>query len=156
MSSRFPESTRIRFDSFTAHELTQILESMAAAKGIQTDEKYLWRSEAALSEYISSAPPDFGNERFIRNTFLPGSRSALTKRLKKRFPSEDEIRGLTDEERTTLTEYDLPDIMRGYAPPFGSDYEAICAMSPENTLVGKNRFRIISRLSASHPTVSRL
>ena len=160
LSSRFPESTRIRFDSFTAHELTQILESMAAAKGIQTDEKYLRRSEAALSEYISSAPPDFGNGRFIRNTYLPGSRSALTKRLKKRFPSEDEIRGLTDEERTTLTEYDLPDIMRGYAPPVGSDYEAICAMSPENTLVGKKQVQdyiaALGQSSDGVPTVNTL
>lgn len=139
LSSRFPESTRIRFDGFTASELTAILERMASEKGLRTDEKYLRRSEAALARYLTTTPPDFGNGRFIRNTYLPGSRSALTRRLKERLSSDDDTRIVSAEERVTLTEYDLPDIMRGFAPPVGSDYDAICAVSPEKTLVGKKQ-----------------
>ena len=70
------------------------------------------RSEAALARYLTTTPPDFGNGRFIRNTYLPGSRSALTRRLKERLSSDDDTRIVSAEERVTLTEYDLPDIMR--------------------------------------------
>ena len=81
MSRRFPENHRIHFNDYTAEELTQILAEMAAASGQIATEGYLQRSQVALEYYMERRPPNFGNGGFIRDTYLPDSIAARTKRL---------------------------------------------------------------------------
>lgn len=126
LARRFPTQNRIRFNDYTADELVQILEKMAQEQGQKPNSGYLARSRAALEKYMERRPVNFGNGGFIRDTYLPGSIAARTRRLNQRMtgsdqavPTPEQLAGLTEQDRRELTEYDLPDIFARLAGPVG-------------------------------------
>ena len=129
LNRRFPQNHRIRFDHYTAEELTAILKQMAKAAGEIPTQAYLDRSQIALDNYLSlQAGGDFGNAGYIRDNYLPDSVAARTNRLtvkvagnKNAIPTQDQIdrSGLLSDELRTLTEYDIPASMEGFAGPVG-------------------------------------
>lgn len=126
LTRRFPESRRIRFDDYTAQELTEILEIMARERGEIPTEEYLKRARKALSRYLENARPDFGNAGFIRDTFLEESIRARTARLSRIYGGEEnailtdqQAEQISDWKRRELTEYDLPENFQALAGPLG-------------------------------------
>ncbi len=129
LNRRFPQNHRLRFDHYTAKELTSILKLMAEKAGEIPTKPYLDRSQIALDNYLSlRAGATFGNAGYIRDNYLPDSVAARTNRLteavtgdKNAVPTEQQLResGLTERERRELTEYDIPASMVEFAGPVG-------------------------------------
>ena len=127
LNRRFPRNHRIRFDHYTARELRDILETMAKAAGEIPSPAYLDRSQIALDNYLSlQAGSDFGNAGYIRDNYLPDSVAARTNRLTQKvagdrnaIPSDQQRDQISEEERRTLTEYDIPASMESFAGPVG-------------------------------------
>ncbi len=130
LSRRFPVNHRIRFDDYTASELIEILKEMAAERGEITDSDefraYLRRSKAALEKYLEHRPANFGNGGFIRDVYLPESIAARTERLNKAvlgtangIIDREQVEKVSDRERRTLTEEDIPRSFRQFAGPVG-------------------------------------
>ena len=149
LSRRFPEAGRIRFDSYTASELTRILKNMAEAQGQIPTEEYLARSRAGLSRFLENPPANYGDAGYIRDTFLPGSIRARLARLNEKYAgSRDALvnrevaRNVDSAEKRTLTEADLPPKFQELAGPLG------LPVPPEKTawqrigeLVGKTEIK---------------
>ena len=130
LARRFPLNHRIRFDDYTASELIQILERMAKARGEITDSpdfrKYLSRSKVTLEKYLENRPVNFGNGGFIRDVYLPESIAARTARLNIKYAggenaivSEEQVKNVSDIEKHTLTEDDIPKAYLSFAGPKG-------------------------------------
>jgi len=126
LSRRFPENHRIHFNDYTAEELVQILAEMAAASGQTAAEGYLTRSQAALERYMERRPPNFGNGGFIRDTYLPDSITARTRRLNllatgssEKMLTQEQAQSMSYEDKHTLTELDIPAAFVVYAGPVG-------------------------------------
>ncbi len=130
LSRRFPINHRIRFDDYTASELVQILEVMAAERGERTDcpefQAYRLRSKVALENYLEHKPLHFGNGGFIRDVYLPESIAARTKRLNRKYMgdensiiSKEQVEKVDVLERKTLTEEDIPESFLQFAGPVG-------------------------------------
>ncbi len=129
LNRRFPQNHRIRFDHYTAEELTAILKQMAEAAGENPTQPYLDRSQIALDNYLSlHACDDFGNAGYIRDNYLPDSVAARTNRLtaivagdKNAIPTREQIDGseLHEDDFRKLTEYDIPHSMESFAGPVG-------------------------------------
>lgn len=127
LSRRFPPNHRIRFDDYTAAELTRILALMARERGQLPSQEYLDRSRAAFSRFLENRPKNFGNGGFIRDVYLPGSLTARAERLNRRAVGEDgrfataeQVASLPEEERRTLTAADVPPAFAAYAGPIGA------------------------------------
>ena len=157
LNRRFPEAGRIRFDSYTAEELTRILKEMAQAQGqIPTDE-YLARSRVALSWFLENPPEDYGDAGFIRDTYLPGSIRARISRLNEKYAGSRKAlvdrnvaRNVDRTEKRTLTDADLPSKFQEKAGPLG------LPVPPEKTaaqrieeLVGKTAIKEYLRIRQS-------
>lgn len=130
LSRRFPINHRIRFDDYTASELVEILETMAADRGVITDcpefRAYLSRSKAALEKYLEHRSANFGNGGFIRDVYLPESIAARTARLnitllgdENSLISKEQVESVSIKDRKTLTEEDIPKAFRKFAGPVG-------------------------------------
>lgn len=131
---RFPINHRIRFEDYTADELTQILKMMASERGEITNspefEGYLRRSKATFEKYLEHKPSNFGNGGFIRDVYLPESISARTERLNvsvlgdpEGIISKEQVEEISMSERRTLTEEDIPKSFRHLAGPVGRVYK---------------------------------
>lgn len=153
LERRFPQSRRIRFDDYTAHELTLILQQMIDqdrspdamrydGDSFETSE-YLLRSELALTEYLKTRHKDFGNGGFIRDVYLPESRTKLAARLDATYGSRglgaEELKSIPAADRLTLTPADIPDAFVAWAGPLNIDVHELLesARSSFGTLVGK-------------------
>lgn len=147
---RFPLECRIRFDHYTASELTRILKEMAEDLGQIPTQEYLARTQAALGRFLENSPPlNYGDAGFIRDTYLPRSIKARSARLNERYlgdrngiVSEEVAANTPDEEKKELTARDIPDQFRSWAGPLG------LPVPPEKTiwqrvdeLVGKDEVR---------------
>lgn len=141
--SRFPVSTRVKFNNYTADELTRIMAGMAKKRGErldeETDEKgniinprndgFLTRSRAALSAYLSRPITNFENARFIRDTYLPDACRQRDRRLLSQYCPElnkgdalsAEMSGrIPAEEKRLLTGRDIPADFQRYLGPVDS------------------------------------
>ena len=156
LDRRFPLQNRIRFDDYTADELVQILEKMAWEQGQEPTAGYLARSRAALEKFMERRPVNFGNGGFIRDTYLPGSIAARTRRLSLRLtgseqavPTPEQVAVLTKQERQELTEYDLPETFARLAGPVGRrPLENQDPWSRVNALLGKEEIISFARARA--------
>lgn len=126
LSRRFPEAGRIRFDSYSAEELTRILKNMADDMGQIPTPEYLDRSRAALSRFLENPPENYGDAGYIRDTYLPGSIRARFARLNEKYAgsrtalvNREVARHVDRTEKRTLTEADLPPKFREMAGPLG-------------------------------------
>ena len=126
LSRRFPEAGRIRFDSYTASELTRILKDMSETQGQIPTEEYLARSRAALSRFLENPPENYGDAGYIRDTFIPGSIRERLARLNEKYAGSrtalvdrEVARHVDRTEKRTLTEADLPPKFREMAGPLG-------------------------------------
>ncbi|MCR4642129.1 MAG: AAA family ATPase [Lachnospiraceae bacterium] len=149
LNRRFPECNRIRFDDYSATELTQILAKMAADRGEKTVPAYLERSRSAFERFLEHKPEHFGNGGFIRDVYLPQSISARTERLNRSMmgnsndiPTKEQVRDIPEEIRSTLTEFDIPKAYERLADPVGKrsqgkERNAECLLSE---LYGKEEF----------------
>ena len=116
LERRFPKQRRIYFQNYTAVELTQILETMAEARGLKPTKEYLQRSRAALYTFLhKNHDPNFGNAGYIRDTYLPNSINAQTRRLAQELTgspdgiaTDEQLAALSKEKLMTLTEKDIP------------------------------------------------
>ncbi|MDD6032953.1 MAG: AAA family ATPase [Oscillospiraceae bacterium] len=156
MNRRFPLQNRIRFYDYTAEELVQILEKMARDRGQEPDEEYLQRSLAALDAYMPRRPADFGNAGFIRDTFLPGSIDARTRRLNIQITgspdaiaTDEQLASLTEQDRRRLTAFDLPEDFARMAGPVGRRPSArLSAWQRVQALLGKDEIISFARARA--------
>lgn len=142
LKSRFPSENYLHFKSYSAAELCGMLEDAIKTTEFRTSRKYLERTQATLMRFLCDAPMNYGNGRYIKETYFANSCNALTNRLKKRaaeagIPYERYVCTLPDEVRFTLTEEDIPEEMLHYAPEVGSDYETLLKSSATLPLVGK-------------------
>lgn len=149
LARRFPEACRIRFDNYTARELTAILAEMAKDRGEIPSEGYLQRTQVALSRYLENPSPNFGNAGFMRDTYLTESIRARTYRLSELHAgdrnaviSEEAAHSIPEADKRTLTDQDLPAAFQSLAGPLG------LPVPPETSvwdrveqLVGKNEVR---------------
>ena len=126
LARRFPEACRIRFDNYTARELTAILSEMAKDRGEIPSEGYLQRTQTALSRYLENPTPNFGNAGFMRDTYLTESIRARTYRLSQLHAgdrnaviSKELSDSISETEKRTLTEQDLPAAFQSLAGPLG-------------------------------------
>lgn len=126
LSRRFPESGRIRFDSYSAAELTRILSEMAKSQGQILTQAYLDRSRAALSRFLENPPENYGDAGYIRDTYLPGSIQARLARLNEKYAGSrtalvdrEVARNVDRTEKQTLTAADLPAKFQELAGPLG-------------------------------------
>ncbi len=126
LSRRFPENHRIRFEDYTARELTAILEEMCRARGEEPTRDYLDRTTIALERYLEHRPDNFGNGGFMRDTYLPDSIRARTARLNRCYArgedgqiTAEEAAAVPAEEKHTLTGEDLPPAFARLAGPVG-------------------------------------
>ena len=123
---RFPESCRIRFDNYTAAELTAILAEMARDRGEAPSEEYLQRTQVAMSRYLENPSPNFGNAGFMRDTYLAESIRARTYRLCTKYAGHKDgviiveiAESIPDSEKRTLTGLDIPSMFQTLAGPPG-------------------------------------
>lgn len=126
LARRFPESNRIRFDNYTAHELTEILSVMARERGQIPTQGYLDRTRAALDQYLENPDENYGNAGFIRDTYLPESMRVRLGRLNQKYAGsctalvDREIAAnVSHEEKVQLTDADLPRQFQAMAGPLG-------------------------------------
>ena len=129
--ARFTET--IRFDNYTGKELTEILLQMLEEKGITADEEYRENALRALTRYIRvhGKERDFGNARYIRNTFLPASLDAQIDRLIGAFGEE-----FPQELGNVLTGEDIPADMVRYARTPLKKEDTRTAMEEITQLIG--------------------
>ena len=160
MDRRFPLANRIRFSDYTAEELVQILERMARDQGQIPTEPYLERSRLGLEKYMERRPSNFGNGGFIRDTFLPDSITARTRRLNLAItgsvdavPTPEQVAGLTETQRKELTAEDLPEDFARFAGPVGRKPPARRdALSRVEALLGKEEIVTFARARVSDGT----
>lgn len=126
LSRRFPEACRIRFDNYTADELTRILKGMAEDRNQILEQEYLDRTCIALSRYLENPPENYGNAGFIRDTYLPESIRTRFARLNQTYAgsatalvSTEVAQNVPAEEKRTLTGRDLPPKFQVMAGPLG-------------------------------------
>lgn len=125
----------IRFDNYTGEELTEILMGMLKAKGMKADAEYREYALRALTRYVKlhEKEKDFGNARFIRNTFLPASLDAQMNRLIS-VHGEDYVREHAKE--CELTGADIPaDMVRYTRTPLKKE-DTRSAMEEIESMVG--------------------
>lgn len=160
LERRFPKQNRLYFQNYTAAELTQILEEMTRSRGMDPRPEYLQRSRAAFYSFLhGDHDPNYGNGGFIRDTYLPNSITAQTRRLASQLtgspdaiPTDDQLASLTDEDRTTLTGQDLPAdfVSRAGSPdrPIPSEQSA---WEQVQALLGKEEIKAYAQLHAFGP-----
>ena len=124
LNRRFPEANRIRFDDYSAEELTQLAKHFAEAQGHVADEEFLQRTRAAFTQYLEDPQENFGNAGFIRDTYIPCAIDRKNARLSKlelgsskAIASKDDVRNVELQTRSRLTKYDLPDPFDQLAGP---------------------------------------
>lgn len=125
----------IRFDNYTGEELTEILMGMLKAKGITANAEYREYALRALTRYVKlhGKEKDFGNARFIRNTFLLASLDAQMNRLIS-VHGEDYVREHAKE--CELTGADIPaDMVRYTRTPLKKE-DTRSAMEEIESMVG--------------------
>lgn len=81
LERRFPTDNRIRFDNYTASELTALTAFFADKNGHKFTENFLKRAHAGFSAYLMNPQPNFGNAGFIRDTFVPAAIEKKSHRL---------------------------------------------------------------------------
>ena len=160
LERRFPKQNRLRFNDYTAPELARILQEMAVARGQQPTQAYLDRSQLALEAYLENRPSNFGNGGFIRDTFLPDSISARSRRLSELItgtpdgvPTDEQIANIPDDVRRQLAElgeYDLPPAFDRLAGPHGRrPSEQRGALERVEALIGKDEIVEFARSRVS-------
>ena len=124
--SRFPEKNHIRFDNYTAEELRKLIELMAKEVGEIADDGFLDRSEIAFAQFLENPPHNYGNARYIRETYLPQAIKARNYRLNQEkagdrnaIPTDEMVNDTLEKEKHTLTEKDIPERFRSMAGPIG-------------------------------------
>lgn len=155
LSRRFPEAFRIRFDNYTAHELTAIMEEMATEQNQIITDGFKKRTLLALSQYLENPPENFGNAGFIRDTYLPESIRARLSRLNKKYAGsrdalvdQETAKNVSETEKRELTAEDLPPKFQVMAGPLGLEPpEPKTAWDRVNDLIGKTQVKefLISR-----------
>ena len=121
LESRFPKINRIRFDNYTASELAKLSEVFAKASGHSVDKDFLNRTRAAFSKYLENPEENFGNARFIKDTYIPAAIEVKSARLLKQSRNADEkslenniiatekdLKNIEMETRAMLTGEDIP------------------------------------------------
>ncbi len=150
LSSRFPVGNRIRFDNYSATDLAKLSGFFAEKKGHTVTGDFIERTRAAFSRYLENPDPNFGNARFIRDTYIPAAIEAKSARLSKKrhnddkdaIATEDDIRDVEAPTRSRLTAEDIPAPFDKLAGPVG------IPVQPEQTvwqkvdsLVGKQEIK---------------
>lgn len=152
LESRFPVGNRIKFQNYTAKELTDILESMAASANEKTDKKFLERTEIALAGYLSAPRTNFGNARYMRNEYLKNARAKRDARILreqlgitsvKEVLTQEQKHSLKD--RHLLTEDDIPDEFVAYAPKGASRDDILTSKRKEEMLYDKEEVKAYIR-----------
>ncbi len=141
LKDRFSE--QIRFENYTAEELTEILKSMLEEKEYTAEEEYLTKSRNALCGYLKAhgGAKDFGNARYLRDKYIPHSLDAKNDRL---FATYGDL--IPEEEKRHLTGEDIPAELKKYANKSVTKKgkEAKTAMEELDSLIGfeqlKSRF----------------
>lgn len=133
LTDRFSE--QIRFENYSAKELTQILGDMLAADGYEADEEYMTRSLNALSGHVktSGGARDFGNARYLRDKYIPHSLDAKNDRLFDNYGDQ-----IPEEEKRRLTGEDIPVELKKYAnrAVTNKEQKAKTAMEEIDSLIG--------------------
>lgn len=163
LSRRFPESSRIRFDSYSAEELTRILDNMAQTQDQIPSEEYLNRSRAALSRFLENPPENYGDAGYIRDTYLPRSINARLARLNEKYAghrsalvSREVAKTVDITEKRTLTGADLPPRFQELAGPLGLPLpptKTVCQRIDE--LIGKAEIKEYLNLRRNPPAETR-
>lgn len=127
LESRFPAKDHIPFNHYRPKELVEIMKGMAKDAGETLTDDFCARSEYAFSRYLASPQPNFGNGRYLRNTYLPEAMEARNRRLRNHLGlakdasiTSEAAAALTHEERHTLTGSDLPPMFQRMAGPVGA------------------------------------
>lgn len=138
LMSRFPQQSRVKFINYSAEDLTKILAVMMKKRGELADETpeepkktgFLTRSRAALSAFLSKPQENFGNARFIRDTYLPNACRVRNERLMRQYCSElqpgsaltkEMSSRIPENEKHLLTGADLPLDFRRLIGPVDSE-----------------------------------
>lgn len=132
LASRFPMSSRILFQSYSADELTDILEQFIYRSGQKTDDErddkgnripggdgFLNRTLVAMDHFLEkNTDENFGNGRFMREDYLSAATAMRSKRLhqvfgprgKQALDAEKNFAcgGVDEELKITFTKDDLP------------------------------------------------
>lgn len=144
LARRFVEKKRIRFDSYNAEELTQIVEMFSRSRGQLPSKEYLERCCVALDKFIETAPEDYGNAGYIRDFFVPESISERNKRLnikygfKGKVVDKSIVEMVSYTEKRTLTAEDLPEEFKKLAGPLGQPApKKLTVWEKVENLVGK-------------------
>ncbi len=144
LARRFVEKKRIRFDSYNAEELTQIVEMFSRGRSQIPSKEYLERCCVALDKFIETAPEDYGNAGYIRDFFVPESVSERNKRLnikygfKGKVVDKSIVEMVSDTEKRTLTAEDLPEEFKKLAGPLGQPTpKKLTVWEKVENLVGK-------------------
>lgn len=124
LNSRFPASNHIPFNHYRPHELVAIMKGIAAEMHETLSDDFCARTEYALSRHLVTPQPNFGNGRYMRDTYLPDAVKARNQRLRKELGLSKEssitaeaAAALPPEARCTLTGSDLPPLFQRLAGP---------------------------------------
>lgn len=126
LGSRFPEGNRIRFDNYSAQDLAKLCEHFAKKKGHITTEDFKERSRVAFTRYLENPAPNFGNARFLRDTYIPAAIETKNSRLSKQekgdekaIATKEDVKNVEIPTRTKLTGKDIPSPFDTLAGPSG-------------------------------------
>lgn len=116
LNRRFPMANRIRFDNYSAEELTQLTAHFAKSKKHIADSEFLARTRAAFTKYLEAPEENFGNAGFIRDTYVPCAIDRKNARLSRKelgdakaIATKEDVKNVELPTRSTLTKYDVPD-----------------------------------------------
>ncbi len=116
LERRFPKLNRIRFDNYTATELTELTAFFASKNGHHFTENFLRRAHAGFEKYLENPQPNFGNAGFIRDTFVPAAIEKKSRRLAKdelgretAIATKQQAEALENAKRSRLIASDIPD-----------------------------------------------
>lgn len=126
LASRFPKGNRIRFDNYNAQDIAKLSEFFAKKQGHTVDEDFKERTRAAFSEYLKNPERNYGNARFIRDTYIPAAIEAKNARLskeelgdKRAIATEEDVKNVEEPTRRRLTGADIPKPFDEYVGPVG-------------------------------------
>lgn len=116
LERRFPKLNRIRFDNYTATELTELTAFFADKNGHRFSENFLIRAHAGFEKFLENPPQNFGNAGFIRDTFVPAAIEKKSRRLaleelhdEKAIATREQAEAIEKSKRTRLIASDIPD-----------------------------------------------
>lgn len=162
LGSRFPVGNRIRFDNYSAEDLAKLSEHFAAKKGHTVTEGFKERTRAAFSRYLENPEENFGNARYIRDTYIPSAIEAKNSRLsrqekgdEKAIATKEDVKNVEKPTRTKLTDEDIPAPFNKLAGPTGIPVmPELNAWQKVDSLVGKQEIKdYLNSLSENEKSV---